>query len=248
MQKRDFKGIWIPKEVWLSKELTLQEKVFFVEIDSLDNEKGCFASNGYFADFFGISKTRVSLVIKSLINKGYITSEIEYKEGTKQILNRVIKVCYIPPLTKVKCPMQEKLKENNTSNNTMNKYSPEIFDFVVSFQNYVSSSLGNMAPEVTDSSTKKACDTVRLLIEKNGWKLEQIKKVMRWAVQDSFWSKNARSLGQLREKSNKNGLMKFQNIYAKWEEEFGQSTSGPTVVGGARVHNPDGSINPNAIM
>jgi hypothetical protein len=36
--KRDFKGIWIPKEIWLNENLTLQEKVFLVEIESLDNE------------------------------------------------------------------------------------------------------------------------------------------------------------------------------------------------------------------
>ena len=75
-QERDFKGVWIPKEIWLSKNLTLQEKVMLVEIDSLDNEKGCFATNQYFADFFDISKTRVSLILKSLIEKGYITSKI----------------------------------------------------------------------------------------------------------------------------------------------------------------------------
>jgi DNA-binding transcriptional regulator GbsR (MarR family) len=116
---RDFKGIWIPKEIWLDKDLTMQEKLFLVEIDSLDNDKGCFASNKYFSDFFGISITRVSLVIKSLIQKGKIVSKIKYKEGTKQILNRVLNKCYIPPLTKVKDPIQQKLKDNNTVNNTI---------------------------------------------------------------------------------------------------------------------------------
>lgn len=120
---RDFKGIWISKEIWLSDELTLQEKIFLVEIDSLDNEGGCFATNGYFAEFFGISKTRVSLVIKSLINKGYITSTIIYKEGTKEILKRVLNVCYRPYLTNVKEPIQQKLKDNNTINNTSNNTS-----------------------------------------------------------------------------------------------------------------------------
>ena len=81
MQDRNFKGIWIPKEIWLSSELTLQEKVFLVEIDSLDNEEGCFAGNQYFSDFFGVSKVRVSEVINSLVKKGYITSKIIYKEG-----------------------------------------------------------------------------------------------------------------------------------------------------------------------
>ncbi|EDZ61153.1 hypothetical protein SMGD1_0690 [Sulfurimonas gotlandica GD1] len=117
---RRFEGIWIPKEIWLSNELTTQEKIFFVEIKSLDNKDGCFASNGYFADFFKISKTRVSLVIKSLIEKRYIKSTIVYKEGTKQILKRVLNVSFTPSITKVKDPIEEKLKDNNTLNNIFN--------------------------------------------------------------------------------------------------------------------------------
>ncbi|WP_372998319.1 helix-turn-helix domain-containing protein [Sulfurimonas sp.] len=117
---RRFEGIWIPKEIWLAKDLTTQEKIFFVEIKSLDNESGCFASNGYFADFFKISKTRVSLVIKSLIKKQYIRSTIVYKEGTKQILKRILNVCYISSSIKLKDPLKQKLKVNNTLNNTFN--------------------------------------------------------------------------------------------------------------------------------
>ena len=52
--QRDFKGIWIPKELWILKDLSLLEKVMLIEIDSLDNENGCYASNDYFADFFGL--------------------------------------------------------------------------------------------------------------------------------------------------------------------------------------------------
>ena len=37
MQKRDFKGVWIPKEIWLSTDLKVMEKLILVEIDSLDN-------------------------------------------------------------------------------------------------------------------------------------------------------------------------------------------------------------------
>ncbi len=126
--QRKFEGIWIPKEIWLTKELTIQEKLFYVEICSLDNDKGCFAGNQYFSEFFDISKTRVSLVIKSLVDKGFIKSTIIYKEGTQQILKRVLNKSYIPPfnksyippLTKVKDPIQQKLKDNNTINNTIN--------------------------------------------------------------------------------------------------------------------------------
>ena len=131
MQDRNFKGIWIPKEIWLSQELTLQEKVFLVEIDSLDNEEGCFAGNQYFSDFFGISKVRVSEVINSLVKKGYITSTIIYKEGTKQILKRVLKVSLRGYKRKVEEGIKEKLKDSNTINNTVNNtINKEIIDYL----------------------------------------------------------------------------------------------------------------------
>ncbi len=66
MQNRDFKGVWIPKEIWLNKDLTLLEMVIFVEIDSLDNEDNCVAGNEYFADFCGCSESKVSKAIKKL--------------------------------------------------------------------------------------------------------------------------------------------------------------------------------------
>lgn len=89
-QERDFKGIWIPKEIWLSNELTLQEKVILVEIDSLDNDEGCFASNKYFADFFNLSTSRISQIINGLQFKKWIN--VEYKTKEKQIVKRVIKI------------------------------------------------------------------------------------------------------------------------------------------------------------
>ena len=57
--ERDFKGVRIPRDIWLSEQLSIMEKVLFVEINSLDNERGCFASNAYFAEFFQVSSRRV---------------------------------------------------------------------------------------------------------------------------------------------------------------------------------------------
>lgn len=76
---RAFKGVWIPKSIWLSKNLSLQEKVFIIEIDSLDDiEKGgCYASNKYFSEFFGLSESRVSAIIKGLFEKKIISRNIK---------------------------------------------------------------------------------------------------------------------------------------------------------------------------
>jgi len=74
---RDFKGIWIPKEIWESTQLSIMEKVLFVEIHSLDNERGCYASNRYFSEFFGISERQIQTYIANLKSNGFITVTIQ---------------------------------------------------------------------------------------------------------------------------------------------------------------------------
>ncbi|MEC5268245.1 helix-turn-helix domain-containing protein [Heyndrickxia coagulans] len=88
---RPFEGVWIPKEIWLNENLNLVEKVLLAEIDSLDNGDGCLESNGYFAEFLGLSKNRISRLLSNLKKKGFITTEIKYKKGSRQIEERIIK-------------------------------------------------------------------------------------------------------------------------------------------------------------
>jgi hypothetical protein len=89
-QNRDFKGVWIPKEIWLDKNLSWSEKNLLVEIDSLAKNNSCFATNEYLAEFFSLSKDRISKLITSLKNKGYVEVNLIYKDGTKQIEKRII--------------------------------------------------------------------------------------------------------------------------------------------------------------
>lgn len=91
---RRFEGVWIPRNIWLSETLTLQEKAFLVEIKSLDNEHGCFASNEHFSKFFQLSKSRCSEVINKLKEKNLIALELMYIPGTKQVEKRIIRVNY----------------------------------------------------------------------------------------------------------------------------------------------------------
>ncbi len=107
---------------------------------SLDGENGCFASNDYFAKFFNLSKTRVSLIIKSLLDKECITSHVSKEMGNRRVIHSLFKFSYRPSLRKVKDPLKQKLKHNNTVNNTINNYVleclecgyvyPETIDFV----------------------------------------------------------------------------------------------------------------------
>ncbi len=115
--KRTFKGIWIPSEIWLNKDLTTNEKLFLVEIDSLDNDEGCFASNSYFAEFFDVSKGRCTQIIKSLEQKGLIKITLirKGKQVVKRLIMVVNKLNNLP--SKTKHPYLENDEDNNTCNN-----------------------------------------------------------------------------------------------------------------------------------
>ena len=89
-ETREFKGLWIPKEIWLSRELTMHEKVLLAEINVLSRANGCWAQNQHFAEFFGISERRVQVILKALKEKGYIRIEYIYKTGTREIKGRTI--------------------------------------------------------------------------------------------------------------------------------------------------------------
>ena len=91
-QKRDFKGVWIPKEIWLAKDLTLTEKALWAEIDSLDGKDGCWATNAYFEQQLGLKKKTVSELINGLVKKGYVKSRIKYKDtaNNKKVVDKRI--------------------------------------------------------------------------------------------------------------------------------------------------------------
>jgi len=123
-ENRDFKGVWLPKEIWLNTDLSIIEKILLVEIDSLDNsDRGCFASNEYLASFVQLSEGRVANIIVDLKKRGFIIqlffdgrnrglrtqiSESSFNENVKA------------DLTKTTKQPTRKREHNNTENKTDN--------------------------------------------------------------------------------------------------------------------------------
>lgn len=107
--QRGFKGIWIPADLWFDKNLkNKNELILYLEIDSLSTkEQTCFASNNYLANFMGLSTGRVSQLISSLEEKGYIRTEKVYsKKNPKQVEKR-----YIYPVRKLSRGVVNKLND-----------------------------------------------------------------------------------------------------------------------------------------
>lgn len=197
--ERDFKGVWIPKEIWINNELGWTEKLLLVEIHSLEKNRECYATNKYFADFFNLSKSRISKMISKLCEKKYIQIELIYKENSKEIEKRIIKTA-IGYNTKVTegisqnsdTPIGEKCQDiniyniNNTkNNNTMNnintlsgKEKPDSIPF---------SEIIDYLNQKTESKFLQSSKATQTLIKarwKDGFRLEDFKKVIDQKVAD----------------------------------------------------------------
>jgi hypothetical protein len=98
----------------------------------------------------------------------------------------------------------------------------DVLKFVERFQQFVEQEHGKKAPKLSDSLIRKGVDTLDKLIRLDGFDLETIRAAMLWAVKDEFWQKNVLSLAALRKK-NADGVMKFQQILARYESEAGES-------------------------
>uniref|UniRef100_A0A7C3WL09 Helix-turn-helix domain-containing protein n=1 Tax=Dictyoglomus turgidum TaxID=513050 RepID=A0A7C3WL09_9BACT len=112
---RDFKGIWIPKEIWFADDINFQEKLLWAEIDSLDGENGCNASNGYFAEFFNLSEWQISRYISDLKEKRYIWEE--KFDGRQRILHSSLRVDPKADFGKTQRQLLEKPKVYNKDYN-----------------------------------------------------------------------------------------------------------------------------------
>lgn len=71
---KQYKGVWLPKEILDNPDLTPTEKILLAIIETLDDEEvgGCYASNEYLGDKLGTSGKAASNLIASLKKKGYL--------------------------------------------------------------------------------------------------------------------------------------------------------------------------------
>lgn len=137
----------IPANVRYDTQLSPLAKLLYGEITCLCQKEGfCWATNAYFAKLYQKSKVWISNVINLLAKCGYISIELQYKEGTKEIktryislkdvsrrksldknateeqnFNTPIKVEFNTPIKEnFNTPIKENFKGNNTSINNIN--------------------------------------------------------------------------------------------------------------------------------
>lgn len=228
---RDFKGVWIPKDIWLDKDLSVMEKLFLVEIDSLDNAKGCFASNKHFSEFFGITKGRCTQIIKELEHKNLVT--IHYEREGKQVTKRIIRVVNL--LTRVDSKLNrgsknikqgylENAQESNTSNsNTSNSNTdnmsgkPDGTSSSIPYKEIVDY-LNDKADRKYKHTTSKTKSLIKARFNE-GFNLEDFKKVIEVKVHQ--WNNDPKMNKYIRPETLFG--TKFESYLNEYELQGGQS-------------------------
>ena len=121
----------IPAEVRYSKTLTPNAKLLYAEITALCNMNGkCTASTEYFCRVYEVSRASIQNWLSLLDKNGYITRVLIYRQGSKEILSRYIKLVDKPSLKM--CTDNTNINITNTnltdSNTKVGFVKPTIID------------------------------------------------------------------------------------------------------------------------
>ena len=146
MQKPNYYAV-IPAEVRYSKKLTPNAKLLYAEITALCNMNGrCTANTNYFCKLYEVSRISIQKWLKTLEVNGYIKRVNIYKQGSKEILTRVITLVNIPSKEKLTDNTNTKVS-NNTNLTDSNKKGFFQKPSLIDIQNYCLSRNNNIDAE-----------------------------------------------------------------------------------------------------
>ena len=123
----NFKGVFIPADIFLIKDLSLAEKILIVTILGLDNGSGCYASNEYLSRFVQITPTSCSGIISNLKKSGLLFEPKKF-DGRKRYLSVNTNFLYDMPTINMDADLKKDLssisnieRQTNEKDNTAYK-------------------------------------------------------------------------------------------------------------------------------
>ncbi|WP_296683513.1 helix-turn-helix domain-containing protein [Flavobacterium sp.] len=175
----------IPAEVRYDENLSPNAKLLFAEITCLCNKNGvCNASNKYFSDLYKVSTVSISKWVAQLIRNGYIETKMIYKDGSKEIQNRNIKLL-VGVKENFDTPIKEKFKDNN--NITINSNIDDIdFQSLLLVFNKIT---GKKMKVMNEKAKKQFRARLR-----DGYSKQEIMKAIKNCFDDDFHKANPKYL------------------------------------------------------
>ena len=167
----------IPAEVRYSKTLTPNAKLLYAEITALCNMNGkCTASTEYFCRVYEVSRASIQNWLSLLEKNGYITRVLIYRQGSKEILSRYIKLVDKPSLKM--CTDNTNINITNTNLTDSNTKGSFVKPTIIDIKEYCKERKNNVD-----------CETFFDFYESNGWKVGK-NKMKNWKASVRTWEKS----------------------------------------------------------
>lgn len=171
--------------------LSDSEKLLFSEITSLTQAIGeCWASNDYFAKLYNVSQSTISRRVSKLRKLGYITVDLVYKDGSKTIDKRVVRIAHtytqncVDPIRKIAhTPIRKIAQENITSKSNITSINNKPYSPLEAFELF-----WNLYPK--KNGKKPSSEKFLKLIEKNPELAEVIINDLTARKQTTIWTKD----------------------------------------------------------
>ena len=224
---RDFKGIWIPREIWLNNKIPALAKILLAEIHSLYNREmgGCFASISYFCKFLGVAERQCYVLLSQLRDLGLV-EDVSFNGRTKVIKavlpkedQEVVQGRTAPiaeqPCTKMqgssalKCrakvhknagPSYIERKEEIKKLNKKPAVAGLFDASAIELSDFFLQKLLEMKPNLRKPDKSSWVKHFEAMLRLDKRSMESIKRVIEFVVSDPFESKNVLSPDKLRKR------------------------------------------------
>ena len=180
--KRQFTGVWLPKELLLDERLTAAEKILYAEIASF-GDKGCWKKSEELMSLAGMRTSTFQASCRRLVEFGYITQSREYGRMVRRSnIGFSTNQCVQPSKIQRDEPSKiQRVHIDNTIDNTIDNINSEVSKKLLDLLNEKTKRNFRILPRGYKETLKK-------------FSLEEIGKALDILVEDDWHSKKINEL------------------------------------------------------
>ena len=183
--KRQFTGVWLPRELLLDERLTAVDKILYAEIASF-GEKGCWKRSEELMELCRVKRDAFAASCKRLVRFGYITQSREYGRMRRKSTLGFSQQSEKPADEQSEKPADEQSEKpavhiDNTIDNTIDNINSEVSKKLLDLLNEKTKRNFRILPRGYKETLKK-------------FSLEEIGKALDVLVEDDWHSKKINEL------------------------------------------------------
>jgi len=183
--KRQFTGVWLPRELLLDERLTAVDKILYAEIASF-GEKGCWKRSEELMELCRVKRDAFGASCKRLVKFGYITQSREYGRMRRKSTLGFSQQSEKPAVEQSEKPAVEQsekpaVEQSNTKDNTIDNINSEVSKKLLDLLNEKTKRNFRILPRGYKETLKK-------------FSLEEIGKALDILVEDDWHSKKINEL------------------------------------------------------